>query len=269
MDVWACGVVYICLLFGGTMWAKAVKGDKGYDLYLASLDQFEHKKLLRESNAAKDTTHDESPRALEAEKSSASNTGPSLPSETDKDSLKFGTPETDGPRSRSSSILSMKFDNSIPVKANGAESQSRDMSLDNSIKTQDHPSSTSTKPTRIYKPGPIIKPDDIVQSPQPIAKAASAVDGPRHLSPHFLFFKSLDVPQRHLLYRLLDPHPETRIKAYEIKKDAYYKDIECCVLEPDELTRVQSGIFDASKMSGKPMPVKHKHPYHVIPKRKS
>jgi|SRR5271156_246979 len=251
------------------MWAKAARGDKGYDMYLASLEQFAQKKLLRESNAAKDTANDEPPRALEPERSSASNTERSIRPEADTESLKSGTPHRDG-RSRSSSILSMKFDNPMPIQADGAnQSQPRDLSLDSSIRTHENPSSTSAKASKIYKPGPIIKPDDIVQSPQPIAKAASAVDVPRHLSPQFRFFKNLDVQQRHLLYRMLDPHPETRIEASEIKKDPYYKDIECCVLDADELTQVQSGTFDASKMSGKPMPVKHKHPHHVIPKRKS
>ena len=106
----------------------------------------------------------------------------------------------------------------------------------------------------------------MVQSPLPISKAAGAVKGEVRSTPHYLPFESFQPGQRRLVYRILDPNPETRITAAEILKDPWFKEIQCCSFDPDELFRVQSGVFDASKPGKKKtaMPVKHKHPNHLI-----
>jgi len=107
----------------------------------------------------------------------------------------------------------------------------------------------------------------MVQAPLPIHKAPGAVKG--ELFPptaHYPPFDHFSPVQRRLFYRVLDPNPETRITAPEILKDPWFKDIGCCSFDPDELTRVQSGVFDATKASkSKSMPIKHHHPKHLLP----
>jgi serine/threonine protein kinase len=115
---------------------------------------------------------------------------------------------------------------------------------------------------------PSIKPVGMIQSPRPIYEAPGAVKGEVHLpAPHYPPFESFQPLQKRLIYRILDPNPATRISANDILKDPWFKEIGCCSFDPDELVRVQSGFFDASKASGgmkKGMPVKHKHPNHLI-----
>jgi serine/threonine protein kinase len=108
----------------------------------------------------------------------------------------------------------------------------------------------------------------MVQSPLPLSKTAGAAKVEvKALSPHFPPFERFVPNQRRLIYRLLDPNPATRITASEILKDPWFKEIQCCSFDPDELFRVQSGTFDASKGTvnkKRAMPVKHKHPNHLI-----
>jgi serine/threonine protein kinase len=108
----------------------------------------------------------------------------------------------------------------------------------------------------------------MIQSPRPIFEAPGAVKGEvHHPAPRYPPFELFQPLQKRLVYRLLDPNPTTRINATEILKDPWFKEIGCCSFDPDELFRVQSGFFDASKAyggRGKGMPVKQNHPNHLI-----
>jgi serine/threonine protein kinase len=107
----------------------------------------------------------------------------------------------------------------------------------------------------------------MVQSPLPIYKAPGAIKADVHNPvPHYIPFEGFKPLQKRLVYRMLDPNPATRITAAEILKDPWFKEIQCCSFDPDELFRVKSAIFDASEASGgkKAMPVKHKHPNHLL-----
>ena len=246
LDVWGCGVVYITLAFGGIMWLKAVEGDVGYDRFIASIRKSEERRARKEAELAEEAKQDGLKREDDADKTSLIS-------------------EADDAMSRVSSMLSVQLVSPAITPPNGYATPG------SPEPAAVEPKSTSSTPqrTKSFKTPPIIKPTDMVQSPLPIAKAASAVKGEMpKITPHYLPFEGLQPLQRRLLYRILDPNPATRITAAEILKDPWFREIQCCSFDPDELVRVQSGSFDASKMgSGKKktaMPVKHKHPNHLI-----
>ena len=275
LDIWGCGIVYVCLAFGGHMWQKAVKGDRGFDAYLESLREHRERKAKVVAKAAAKETAKGHVAAEEAAKGhvvngdTAHNDVNCHDSETDKHSLKS---DSDGAMSRVSSALSFKHPSptnsppneyAIPGSPAACTAAPRPP-LERKISGTGTPNRNQS-----FKTGPAIKPTNMIQSPLPISKAASAVKGETHVSgPHFYPFETLLPLQRRLLYRILDPNPDTRITAQEVLKDPWFREIQCCSFDPDELFRVQSGIFDASKLStGKKkmgMPVKHSHPNHTL-----
>ena len=240
LDVWGCGVVYITLIFGGTMWHKAAEGDLGYDRFIASIRASEAKAARKEAKLAaegakegemKDDLHDTD------EKSSIS----------------------DYAMSRVSSALSFKHISPTDSPPNG-------FVIPDSVLADQKPQNTTPQRNRSFRPSPVVKPIAMPPSPLPICKAAGAVKGEVRSTPHYTPFEGFQPGQRRLIYRILDPNPETRITAAGILRDPWFKEIQCCSFDPDELCRVQSGTFDASKPGKKKvvMPVKHKHPNHLI-----
>ena len=161
--------------------------------------------------------------------------------------------------SRVSSALSFKL-------ISPSESPPNGYAILDSVPAEQKSQSTTPQRNRSVRSSPTVKPVGMVQSPLPISQAAGAVKGEVRSTPHYLPFESFQPGQRRLIYRILDPNPETRITAAEILKDPWFKEIQCCSFDPDELVRVQSGVFDASKPGKKKiaMPVKHKHPNHLI-----
>jgi serine/threonine protein kinase len=246
LDVWGCGVVYITLAFGFFLWHKAIKGDSGYDKFIASIRKSEERRARKEAELAGD----------------ARQQGSKEEEDGDKGSLKS---DTDDAVSRVSSVLSFKN-----VSPSGSPPNELAIPGSPEPKSGDPKSTTSTpQRNRSFKGSPNLKPTDMVQSPLPISKAVGGAKGEiAKITPHFFPFEGFQPLQRRLIYRVLDPNPETRITAAEIIKDPWFKDIQCCSFNPDELSRVQSGVFDAGRMgSGKKkaaMPVKHKHPNHLI-----
>ena len=268
LDIWGCGIVYVCLSFEGTLWQKGVKGDPGYDRYLDALRKHGERKARIEAKDAAKAAAEEATKENAANGDATNNNVNCLDPESDKHSFKS---ESDGAMSRVSSALSFKHPsptntppNEYVTPASPAGSTTAPPPLERKV------SNTATpKRNQSFKLPPTTKPTNMVQSPLPIAQAATAAKGEPHVSgPHYFPFETFLAPQRRLIYRILDPNPETRITAPEILKDPWFKDIQCCSFDPDELFRVQSGVFDASKMStGKKkmaMPVKHKHPNHTL-----
>lgn len=225
------------------MWHKAAEGDTGYDRFIASIRKSEERRARKEAELAEE----------------AKSEGSKEEEDGDKGSLKS---DTDDAVSRVSSVLSFKH-------VSPSRTPPNELSVPGSPerKLGDPKSTTSTPQRNRSLKG--VKPTDMVQSPLPIGQATGATKGeiPK-ITPHYIPFETLLPQQRRLIYRTLDPNPETRITAAEILKDPWFKEIQCCSLDPDELVRVQSGVFDASKMgSGRKkvtMPVKHKHPNHLI-----
>lgn len=43
VDIWSCAIVYFCLTWGGTLFVKAMPGDKHYDNYLDAFKKFRAK----------------------------------------------------------------------------------------------------------------------------------------------------------------------------------------------------------------------------------
>ena len=261
LDVWGCGIVYITLTFGHLLWHKAAIGDKRYEGYFASYlkaqertaKKIEEAKHQHDCDGHKDGSED-----------ARSTTSTDHDHDHDKKSLKS---EDNDVLSRVSSSMSFKAPsptgtppNDYAVPGSPTASEGRPSSAEGTSKTPKRAQSFRTAPT--------VKPDNMVSSPLPIAKAASAAKGEvKAASPHYTPFEILQPHQRRLLYRILDPNPATRITAAEILKDPWFKEIQCCSFDPDELFRVQSGTFDASKGTvnkKKAMPVKHKHPNHLI-----
>jgi serine/threonine protein kinase len=224
------------------MWHKAAEGDAGYDRFISSIRKSEERRARKEAELAGEAKQE----------------GSKEEEDCDKGSLKS---DTDDAVSRVSSVLSFKH-----VSLSGSPSKELTVPGSTEYKSSDPKSTTSTpQRNRSFKGSPTIKPIDMVQSPLPIGAAKGEIP---KITPHFTPFESFLPQQRRLVYRILNPNPETRITAAEIIKDPWFKDIQCCSLNPDELSRVQSGVFDAGKMgSGKKkaaMPVKHKHPNHLI-----
>jgi len=250
LDVWGCGVVYINLVFEGNLWNKAVKGDLGYDKFIASIRLSEERQARKEAKLAEDAKKEAKDE-----------------DDTDKGSVKS---DADDAMSRVSSALSFKLVSPSRTPPNGYSPPGSP-----EIKPAEPKSVTSTpQHNKSLKVPPTAKPNGLVQSPLPISKATGAVKGEIHKStPHYIPFEGFQPHQRRLLYRILDPNPEARITAAEILKDPWFKEIQCCSFDPDELFRVNSGTFDASKMgAGKKkvaMPVKHKHPNHLINNNKT
>jgi serine/threonine protein kinase len=260
LDVWGCGIVYITLAFGGLIWNKAVLGERGWDLFMGYFQRAEER-TAKKLEEAKQQQHLEAQKEAEDARSTAS----SLDHENDKKSFKSVKSEDNDGLSRASSSLSFKVPSPTNTPPNGyavpgspTPSTGRPTSSDGK----------SSKPVHLFRIPPTIKPDHMIQSPLPISKAASAAKGEvKASSPHYPPFESFVPNQRRLIYRILDPNPATRITAPEILKDPWFKEIQCCSFDPDELFRVRSGTFDASKgtvSKKRAMPVKHKHPNHLI-----
>lgn len=229
------------------MWHKAAKGDSGFDGYMKSLRTFEEKKAKKAANPHGNDDHSNGADSDGDKSSEKSENGDPMSRVSSALSFKISTPSGSPPR-----------DSSIPVTPTTSDAPALERKASNQ---------STPQRSRSLKVGPSLKPNDMVQSPLPIGQAATATKGEaRFITPHYRPFENLLPGQKRLLYRILDPNPETRITAAEILKDPWFKEIQCCSYDPDELYRVQSGSFDASKMSGhkKPMPVKHKHPNHLI-----
>ena len=222
------------------MWHKAVEGDTGYGRFISSIRASVAKAAQREAKLAAEG-------AKEGEAKDDAN------DVDDKSSV------SDDAMSRVSSALSFKV-------IEPSESPPNSYVIPDSIPADQKSQSTTPQRSRSLRSSPMVKPVAMVQSPLPISKAAGAVKGEVRATPHFLPFESFQPGQRRLIYRILDPNPETRITAAEILKDPWFREIQCCSFDPDELFRVQSGVFDASKPGKKKvtMPVKHKHPNHLI-----
>jgi len=265
LDVWACGIVYLCLSLGSHFWNKAAKGDPGFDKYLAALKEFDDKKVKKEAKGVERTKV-----ADDALKQLNDTLKPEVDVKLESGLEAEGSvkSENDYTVSRTSSVLSMKFSPPTGSPPGGHSApDSPALSGENSLPPLERKISGLTlagarppapQRTPSVKQSPIVKPADLVQSPLPIGKSA-------HIPvPHYLPFESFQPLQKRLIYRILDPNPETRITAAEILKDPFFKEIQCCCFDPDQLSRVQSGTFDASKSVKKPMPVKHHHPNHLI-----
>ena len=52
LDIWGCGVVYLCLTFGGILWTKAIEGNPGYDKFIAEIRKSEALQARREAKLA-------------------------------------------------------------------------------------------------------------------------------------------------------------------------------------------------------------------------
>lgn len=258
LDVWGCGIVHIALIFGDLFWNKAAIGDRGWELFLGY-------RRKAEEITAKKIEEAKSQQHLEAREDAHSTTS-STDHDHDKKSLKS---EDNDALSRVSSSMSFKVPSPTSTPPNGYAVPCSPTPSDGRPGSSDGPCKTPKRNTSFRTPS-VIKPDNMVQSPLPIAKAAAAAKGEvKAASPHYPPFETLQPHQRRLLYRILDPNPATRITAAEILKDPWFKEIQCCSFDPDELFRVQSGTFDASKGTvnkKKAMPVKHKHPNHLIKK---
>ncbi|KTW29245.1 hypothetical protein T552_01201 [Pneumocystis carinii B80] len=50
VDIWSCAIVYFCLTWGGTLFVKAIPGDKHYDNYLDAFKKF-HAKFINSSDS--------------------------------------------------------------------------------------------------------------------------------------------------------------------------------------------------------------------------
>lgn len=262
LDVWGCGIVYISLTFSAILWSKAAVGDKGYETYLASY-------LKAQERTAKKIEEAKHQQHLDIHKhgnEDARSTTSSTDHDHDHDRKSVKSEDNDA-LSRISSSMSFKSPsptgtppNDYTVPGSPTRSENRPDSSEGLCKTPKRAKSFGHPPT--------IKPDAILPSPLPIAKAASAAKGEvKAASPQYIPFERFQPHQRRLLYRILDPNPATRITAAEILKDPWFKEIQCCSFDPDELFRVQSGTFDASKGTvnkKKAMPVKHKHSNHLI-----
>jgi serine/threonine protein kinase len=264
LDIWGCGIVYVCMFFGANLWNKATENDPYYRKYLNALDEFRLSQALKD---AKTKEEDEKQREEDDKKREADLSVPSN-----------GTSEPESSRSedvvpvitRNSSMLSVGTSNSgLSTPPNGVVTPetphlSRRSSINSSNGTpQRNPSVKSAS-------GPTMKAPSMVQSPLPIHKAPGAIKGgglPRVA--HYRPFDSFVPLQKRLFYRILDPNPETRATAMDILKDTWFKDIPCCSFDPDEMMRVQSGVFDATKLGQtKSMPIRHHHPKHLLPNAK-
>jgi len=266
LDIWSCGIVYVCLAFGGILWEKAVEGNNGFDKYLASLRKFEENKARKErlaveaEEAAKSASH-------QSEDSQVNGTSHT---EIEKHECDRASLLSNDAVSRNSSTLSLKHISPPRTPDGGTTTPgSPPLSRENSLPgtpLERKVSGPAPQRNKSFKMTPSVKPAGMIQSPLPIYKAPGAVKGEVHNpAPHYIPFESFKPLQKRLVYRMLDPNPETRITAAEILKDPWFKEIQCCSFDPDELYRVQSGIFDASEAGGKKaMPVKHKHPNHLI-----
>jgi len=262
LDVWGCGIVYISLTFPGLLWHKATVGDRRYEAYLASY-------LEAQDRTAKKIEEAKLQQHLDVHKDSSADARSTTSStDHDHDHDRKSVKSEDDALSRVSSSMSFKSPspagtppNDYTVPGSPTRSETRPNSSEGISKTPKRAHSFRNPPT--IKPAANIPP-----SPLPIAKAASAAKGEvKAASPHYIPFETFVPHQRRLLYRILDPNPATRITAAEILKDPWFKEIQCCSFDPDELFRVQSGTFDASKGTvnkKKAMPVKHKHPNHLI-----
>lgn len=265
LDIWSCGIVYVCLAFGGILWEKATEGNGGFDKYLASLRKFEEAKARKERLAveAEEAVKSASQHSEDSHMNGTSHTEVEK-HECDKASLK-----SSDALSRTSSVLSMKHHSPPQTPDGGTAPGSPTLSRENSIlgtPLERKVSGPVPQRNKSVKQTPTVKPVGMIQSPLPIYKAPGAVKGEAHNPvPHYIPFESFKPLQKRLVYRMLDPNPNTRITAAEILKDPWFKEIQCCSFDPDELYRVQSGIFDASEAGAKrAMPVKHKHPNHLI-----
>jgi serine/threonine protein kinase len=231
------------------MWNKAAPGDFRYDRFIASIRHHEEKKARKAEvleGAAK-------PEELKSNETQGEHDRNSEIEE--KGSVRS---DSDEAISRVPSALSFKLGSPATSPPNGFVMPGSP-GLSDPI-----PPSSAPRRNMSFQASPNTKPADAGQSPLPIGK------GERPSTPHFPLFESFQPHQKRLVYRLLDPNPETRITARGILKDPWFKEIQCCSFDPDELYRVQSGTFDASKSAKKkPMPVKHHHPNHLInPKAK-
>lgn len=276
LDIWSCGIVYICLIYRGKFWSKATMDDPNYARYIRCLRENEATKARKEAQRTAEEEAKKVEEKLLAEKAAAALNGNGDDCENDK----THSDEDHLNITRNSSNLSFKTPSPTDSPPNGfVTPKSPALSRQSSFgytplewKTSNN-NLNGPPPARskTYKQTPstaIIKPDNMIQSPLPIAKAAGAVKGEVHApQPRFAPFDHFPSLQKRLMYRILDPNPATRITAAEILKDPWFKDIQCCSFDPDEMLRVQSGIFDAGKMGNmkKSMPVKHLHPKHLIP----
>lgn len=265
LDIWSCGIVYVCLAFGGILWEKAIEGNAGFDKYIASLRKFEEAKARKERLAVE---VDEAAKSA-AQKAEDNQLNGTSHTEADKHESDRISVQSNDVLSRTSSVLSLKHTSPPQTPDGGTAPGSPSLSRENSIPgtpIERKISGPAPQRNKSFKQAPSVKPSGMIQSPLPIYKAPGAIKGEAHNpAPHYLPFESFKPLQKRLVYRMLDPKPETRITAAEILKDPWFKEIQCCSFDPDELYRVQSGFFDASEASGKkPMPVKHKHPNHLI-----
>lgn len=259
LDVWGCGIVYICLTFGGMIWHKAAESDVRYEGYIVALRASEEKKARK---AAKQAAEAEA-KGLHAKTELVN--GHSTETDPEDESKS----ENDEHVSRVSSGQSFQLisPDASPLP-NCTAPASPPLSRENSFTLEKKTSNQALQRNKSFKTQLTVIPTGMTQSPLPIGKAAGAVKVESNGMPHYGPFEYFIPLQRRLVYRILDPNPETRITAAEIVKDPYFKDIQCCSYDPDELFRVQSGVFDASKASGKkkPMAVKYKHPNHCLKK---
>ena len=238
LDVWGCGVVYITLQFKGIIWLKAAAGDKAFERYLQALRASEVKAASRAAKLAQGESKGES--------------------KGDTNDADEKASISDDAMSRVSSALSFKIISPLDSPPHGYATPGSPSSLETVPPEQKSPPSIP----RSFKTSPSTRPIASVQIPPPIGKAS----GDFRTTPQYGPFESFHPLQKRLIFRILDPNPETRITAAEILKDPWFKEIQCCSFDTDELSRVQSGVFDASKPGKKKiaMPVKHKHSNHLI-----
>jgi serine/threonine protein kinase len=254
LDVWGCGIVYVALVSGGFLWHKASIADNNWISYLGHCRKAQERTAKKIEEARQQR---ELQAQKEAKEDAHSITSSAPDHDYDKKSLK--SDDTDV-ISRVSSAMSFGLPSPSHTPPNGfvfpgspVQSECRPGSADDTLKTPKPKTSSRA-----------IKPDNTTHGPLPISAAKGEV---KASTPHFPPFEGLQPHQRRILYRILDPNPATRITAAEILKDPWFKEIQCCSFDPDELFRAQHGSFDASKgtISKKnSMPVKHKHPNHLI-----
>ena len=275
LDIWSCGIVYVCLKYGGNLWTKASQSDPGYSKYIRALREFEEAKARKEAKIAAAEEAKKNEARQQEESAAACVNGHNSDCDNDNGSLKSN--EDIGIFTRNSSSLSFKTSSPVHSPTNGTVTPvtpalSRQSSFGSAPLERRVSNGTSAAPphNRGLKTPPTIKPENMVQSPLPIYKAAGAIKGEVHApQPHYPPFDRLPPLQKRLMYRILDPNPDSRITAAEILKDPWFKEIQCCSFDPDELMRVQSGIFDATKANkAKAMPVRHLHPKHLLPTSK-
>jgi serine/threonine protein kinase len=271
LDIWSCGIVYVCLAFGGMLWDKAIEGNPGFDKYIAAIRKFEAFQAKKEAKKTAEAEEAAKAAAAATKSDSKEEHHPASSTGTDSEVASLKS-VTDDAISRTSSVLSLRHPTPPHSPPNGlATPGTPALSRENSMPGTPIERRPSNPPapqrTKSYHAPPSIKPNGMIQSPLPIYKAPGAIKADVHNPvPHYIPFEGFKPLQKRLIYRMLDPNPATRITAAEILKDPWFKEIQCCSFDPDELFRVKSAIFDASEASGgkKAMPVKHKHPNHLL-----